>query len=193
MRQPIRSLFIPLVARQTRGFRLGIPFSTNRSGPNDSEVIAERAAATVPRRAQVVCNRDPTLWWSLWEFRPYAHGGRRRGRTRHAHLNRLKREGVWFEIFRQFIPHRPRRSSNSERFSGPERMSHHEDARPRAATCPPSLVHSGRRVTRRVLLRRRPQLHQPVLLHVCHGVAAARLAKTCRFDRPTAKWGTTTR
>jgi len=42
-------------------------------------------------------------------------------------MRRLRDEGIWFEnFFRQFVPHRPRRSGGAERISGSDAHVDHE-------------------------------------------------------------------
>ncbi len=94
-------LFIPLVARQTRGFRLGIPFFDESERAERFEAIRgngpQQRGPAEQGRMQTATQRCGSHYG---EFRPYAHGGRRSGRTRHAPPQPVETRGC---VVREFF------------------------------------------------------------------------------------------
>ena len=184
------ALFVPLDARPRRELRGGLSFlrRTDPGGPFRAAAWQYGArggdAARAPQAAAQYRAGDPR------EFRLDGHGGRDRRAAGHApHAAAEARGGLVREFLCQFVPHGPGRGGHPERVSGPDEGLDHEDACQMRRTALAGAFAGARGLFVVLRLRRRPEFHQPVLLHVRYGVAGADLAERAAVRRRPLEMG----
>ncbi len=183
-------LLVPLDDRQAGAFRRPVPFLRRGRTGRALRGRARQPSRQRPRGAPADDRPSERGRHRAGELRPRRHGGRGGGAPRHAAAATAPSRGALLRKFlRQLLPHRPRAGLDLERLPRPDAHVAHE-ADPQVSRTPLDRPLAGPRgVPHLVRLRRRPQLHEPVLLHVRHGVAGALLAEGDVVRRPRLEMG----